>query len=336
MIYRVPLYARFRYSRTLVQTQRDDVQRRDQTRWPGRAAVRVPQTGYRDPAALRRRPGQPVAVRRRRESGADDQAERTHVAVHAGVQHGRQHQVLRVPGHCRAGGQQGDRGGRAQVRDPGPDRPVRHHPHAVRVRKVQPGTRARPEPPLAGEAGAGSQLHPGGGVQPGRVSLLHGSGHQEATGQDQHFPGDQRHRTAEEGRQLPKRDCVQVCRPGAEADRRGGAAQAQPEGAAVVARGRPRVGPADRVRRVLQELRRQPRGRRPVVAVDRAQPQGRHRNTERNHAQEVGIYIFEIQYNIHFYNSYCVVGRRCLTGRFAKRTIRKHFGFYTHILARLK
>lgn len=209
------------------------------------------------------------------------------MAVHAGVQHGRQHQVLRVPGHRRAGGQQGDRGGRAQVRDAGPDRPVRHHAHAVRVRQVQPGARARPEPPLAGPARAGAVVHPGGGVQPGRVPLLHGGRHQEAPGQDGHIPGDTRHRAAQEGGQLPERHRVPVRGPGAAADRRGGAAQAQPAGAAVVARGRPRVGQADRVRRVRPALCRQPRRRRPVAAAHREQPARRHRHKQRHHAPPV-------------------------------------------------
>lgn len=263
----------------------------------------MPTTGHRNPAALRRGTGQPVAVRRRREPGADDKAERAHVAVHAGVQHGRQHQVLRVPGHRRAGGQQGDRGGRAQVRDARLDRPVRHDAHAVRVRQIEPGARARPEPPLAAAAGPGAQLHPRGGVQPGRVPLLHGGWHQEAAGQDGHIPRDQRHRTAEEGGQLPERHRVPVRRAGAPVDRRGGAAQAQPAGASVVARGRPRVGQTDRVRRVRHTLRRQPRGRRPVAAAHREQLAGRHWHTQWHHAQEVGITVL-IVYTLLISNSF--------------------------------
>lgn len=104
-----------------IQAQRGDVQRRDQAGRAGRAAVRVPAPRHRDAAALRGRAGQPVAVRRRGEPGADDQAQRPHVAVHAGVQHRRQHQVLRVPGDRGAGGQQGDRSRGAAVRDAGPD-----------------------------------------------------------------------------------------------------------------------------------------------------------------------------------------------------------------------
>jgi len=112
------------------------------------------------------------------------------VVVHVGVQHGRQHQVLRVLGHSRFGGQQRNRGSRAQVRNPRSNRPVRHHSHTVRVCQVESGSRPWPEPSLAGEIGAGVELNPGGSVQLGRLSLLHGGRHQEATGQDRYIQRD--------------------------------------------------------------------------------------------------------------------------------------------------
>lgn len=109
-------------------------------------------------------------------------------------------------------------------------------------------------------------------MQPGCFPLLHGGGHQEAAGQDGHIPRYRRGGAAQEGGQLPERDRVPVRRAGTPAHRRGGAAQAQPEGAAVVAGGRARMGAPDRLRRVHRELRRQPRGRRPAAAAHREQP----------------------------------------------------------------
>jgi len=211
------------------------------------------------------------------------------VVVHASVQHGRQHQILRVLSHSRFGGQQRNRGGRTEVRDTRSDRSVHHESHAVRVRQIELSARARPEPPLAGAARPGVELDPGGGVQLGGVPLLHGGGHKEATGPDQRIPGHQRHRAAEEGGQLSERHSVPAGGPGVAVDWRGGAAQTEPKSAAVVAGRRTRMGQADRLQRVFEEFRRQPGGRRSVVAVDREQPEGRHRHTKRNNAKKVSV-----------------------------------------------
>jgi len=113
---------------------------------------------------------------------------------------------------------------------------------------------------LAGEVGPGVELDPGGSVQLGRLPLLHGGWHQEATGQDRYIQRDQRRRTTEESGQLPQRNSVKVRRPSIAADRRRGTTQAQPKSTIVVTRGRPRMGQTDRFQRVLQELRGQPSG----------------------------------------------------------------------------
>jgi len=77
---------------------------------------------------------------------------------------------------------------------------------------------------LAGEVGSSVEFNPRGSVQLGRLPLLHGSRHQETTGQDQYIQRDQRRRTTEEGSQLPQRNSVKVRRASIASDRRGGTA----------------------------------------------------------------------------------------------------------------
>ena len=82
----------------------------------GCSGAGVPAFGRGDSAPLRRRPGQPVAVRRRREPGGHDQTSGAHVALPAGLPFRRQHQILRLSGHRRPRRQQRDRGRRPPVR----------------------------------------------------------------------------------------------------------------------------------------------------------------------------------------------------------------------------
>ena len=102
---------------TPVPAQRSDLQRRRQARRFGRRCPRMSKNRCGDFATLRRSPGQPVAVRRRREPGSDGEAESAHVALPAGLPLGRKHQVLRLPRHCRLGSQQGNRSDRSPIGD---------------------------------------------------------------------------------------------------------------------------------------------------------------------------------------------------------------------------